>query len=76
MEKALQKVRINFNKCSHSILKTNLGVFTKPLNSVLKGLNSGISSIMRILNVFRNMAKIMREMFASLVVNTVKRLKN
>ena len=71
-----QKVRINFNKCTHTTLKTNLGVLTKPLNSVLKGFNRGISSIMRILNVFRNMAKVMREMFASLVENTMNRLKN
>jgi len=71
-----QKVRINFNKCSHVTLKTNLGIFTKPLNAILKAFRKGIDSIMGILNVFRNMAKVLREMFASLVGNTVKRLKN
>ena len=71
-----QKVRINFNKCTHSTLKTNLGILTKPFNGILKGFNKGISAIMRILNVFRNMAKVLREMFAALVGNTMKRLKN
>ena len=72
----IEKVKINFNKCAHGMIKTNLSIFTKPLTSILKGFNSGISAIMKILNVFRNMVKVLREMFASLVGNTVKRLQN
>lgn len=66
----------NFNGCTNSFLQKFLSVFTKPLMSVIHGLNSGTSQLYGVLNNFRNMAKVIRELYASLVENIFDKMSN
>ena len=66
----------NFNACSASMIKSSLDIFMKPIMSLLEGLKRGLNSITNVINVLRRMSKVLREMFATLVQNTAKRMAN
>lgn len=66
----------NFNSCTSGYIKSFMSVFLAPFISIFGGLTSGLSSIRRIIDVFRRMSKVLREMFATLVENTAKRMAN
>ena len=66
----------NFNMCATSFLEKFLAIFTAPLIALLKGILKGIASIKDTIDRFRNMASVLRNMFASLVENTAKRMQN
>ena len=72
----IDKTINNFNSCSTGLIKGSLGTFMQPLMLLLEGLKQGLSSIKNVLDVFRRMAKVLREMFATLVQNTAKRMAN
>jgi len=66
----------NFNSCTSGYIKSFMGVFLAPFIALFNGLTSGISSIRHIIDVFRRMSAVLREMFATLVENTAKRMAN
>ena len=66
----------NFNMCATSFLEKFLAIFTAPLIALLKGILKGISGIKETIDRFRSMASVLRNMFASLVENTAKRMQN
>lgn len=66
----------NFNQCSAGFIKTTLDIFMRPLMALLNGLKKALESITNMLDVFRRMSKVLREMYATLVQNTVKRMSN
>lgn len=72
----IDKTINNFNSCSTGLIKGSLGSFMQPLMLLLEGLQKGLSSIKNVLDVFRRMSKVLREMFATLVQNTAKRMAN
>ena len=53
-----------------------LSLVTKPLFLIIGGIAKAVNGIKNIVDTFRNMSKIVREMFAALVENTVKRMSN
>ncbi len=66
----------NFNHCTSNYINKVLEIFTKPLFAVLSGFSSALGRVKNVLNVLRKVAKIIREMFATLVENTVNRMSN
>lgn len=66
----------NFNNCTNTQLNSNINIFSKPLMELINGITKGLSSIRNIINNFRNMAKVIRELFSSLVQNTFERISN
>jgi hypothetical protein len=66
----------NFNNCTNTQVNSNINVFSKPLMELINGIVGGLSSIRNIINNFRNMAKVIRELFASLVQSTFERISN
>ena len=72
----IDKTVNNFNSCSAQIVKSSLDIFMKPIMSLLEGLKKGLNSITNVINVLRRMSKVLREMFATLVQNTAKRMAN
>jgi hypothetical protein len=72
----IDKTINNFNACSSGFIKSSLDIFMKPLMELLEGLKKGLYSIKNALDVFRRMSKVLREMFATLVENTSKRMAN
>lgn len=72
----LDKTVKNFNMCATTFLEKFLAIFTAPLMALLKGISKGIASIKETIDRFRNMASVLRNMFAALVENTAKRMQN
>ena len=66
----------NFNSCTSGYIKSFMIILLKPFIAILDGLKNGMNSIRRIIDVFRRMSKVLREMFAALVENTAKRMAN
>ena len=66
----------NFNSCTKSQIDGMIGVFMKPLMELIRGLTKGLGAIRSIIDKFRSMAKVIREMFAILVGNTFTRISN
>lgn len=72
----INKTINNFNACSQGIIKGNLSVLLAPLLSIINVLRKALSKIGYILNSFRRMSSVIRDMFSTLVMNTVNRMKN
>ena len=72
----IDKTTNNFNYCINNYFSSFLNILMKPLLVLLNGITGGISNIKSIIDKFRNMASVLRNMFASLVDNTVKRMEN
>jgi len=70
------KTSTNFVKCNTLIISQIIKIFTLPLMGVIKGLSSSFKSITGLLDKFRNMATILRNMFKVLVENIVERISN
>lgn len=71
-----EKTAKNFNMCASTFLHKFLSLFTAPLMALVGGITKGIGSIKSIIDRFRNMASVLRNMFAALVENTAKRMAN
>jgi len=70
------KTAKNFNMCASTFLQKFLALFTAPLMALITGIVKGIGSVKSIIDRFRNMASVLRNMFAALVENTAKRMAN
>lgn len=66
----------NFNSCTKNQIDSMIGVFMKPLFELIRGLTKGLGAIRSIIDKFRSMAKVIREMFSILVGNTFTRISN
>ena len=66
----------NFNYCMNNIFGTFIKQLTQPLMALIKGIMGGMNNIVSIIDKFRNMASILRNMFITLVENTVERMQN
>ena len=66
----------NFSSCGTTFIDRFLAVFMIPFMMLIKGLTKGIHSVKNIIDKFRNMASVLRNMFAALVENTAKRMQN
>ena len=66
----------NFSSCGTTFIDRFLAVFMIPFMMLIKGLSKGIHSVKNIIDKFRNMASVLRNMFAALVENTAKRMQN
>merc|ERR1711871_991226 len=66
----------NFSSCGTTFIQKFLALFMVPLMMLIKGITKGIQSIKNIIDKFRNMASVLRNMFAALVENTAKRMQN
>lgn len=66
----------NFNSCTKSQIDSMIGIFMKPLFELIRGLTKGLGAIRSIIDKFRSMAKVIREMFSILVGNTFTRISN
>tara|TARA_B100001093_G_scaffold519731_1_gene610141 strand:+ start:1493 stop:2983 length:1491 start_codon:yes stop_codon:yes gene_type:complete len=66
----------NFSSCGTTFIQKFLALFMVPLMMLIKGISKGIQSIKNIIDKFRNMASVLRNMFAALVENTAKRMQN
>jgi len=53
-----------------------LSLFMAPLMALMNGVMGGIKSIKSIIDRFRTMISVLRNMFAALVENTAKRMAN
>lgn len=72
----IEKTTNNFQYCTTSTVNRFIGAFIVPFFGAFQSLTKGSSSLRRIIDTFRTMAKVMREMFGSLVDSTFKRLSN
>tara|TARA_B100000575_G_C23143394_1_gene666289 strand:+ start:10656 stop:12161 length:1506 start_codon:yes stop_codon:yes gene_type:complete len=72
----LSKTYNNFNSCTSKVVKNTVSKSLKPTLSVTKGTGKGMGSIKTVLNMFRKMSAVLRQMFSSLVGNTINRMSN
>ena len=70
------KTAKNFNLCMSTFLHKFLSLFMAPLMALMNGVMGGIKSIKSIIDRFRTMISVLRNMFAALVENTAKRMAN
>jgi len=73
----------NFNFCMANFIKVFMSIFLEPFmgkgkksGGIINGITKGVAYIKNIIDVFRRMATVLRELFAALVENTVERMKN
>ena len=70
------KTSNNFIRCNTLVISQIIKLFTMPLMNLIKGLSSSFKSITGLIDKFRNMATILRNMFKVLVENVVERISN
>ncbi len=70
------KTFINFNICSYNVIKKMLELFTKPLIAVIIGLVNALKSMSTIINSFRSMSRVIRELYSALVESVYNRMGN
>jgi len=66
----------NFNQCTTGIISNMLKVITVPLFAIIGGIVKAIKSIANILNSFRTMAKVIRDMYSVLVESVYQKMGN
>jgi hypothetical protein len=66
----------NFNECSHSIISETISTASAPILSVVYGFTEVFKTISNIINKFRSMAKIMRDLFKTLVESVIDKASN
>ena len=66
----------NFNECSHSIIGETISTASAPILSVIHGFTEIFTTITNIINKFRTAAKIMRDLFKTLVESVIDKASN
>ena len=76
----------NFNQCSYQFISVFLKIFMTPFigssskngngGGIINGISNGVSYIKNIIDNFRRIISVLRELFYALVENTANRLRN
>lgn len=72
----IDKVIKNFNFVTDTIVVKSIENALRPLTSLMEGIYAGISSITNLLDVFRNMGAVMRNLFKTVVEGVIEKIQN